>query len=219
MDLPTLKVVKSCPVKSRKLLNGQYRAHLSRNGHAFPHTVHVVGQVAQPDLYFCPDYPDRAEDQVSRHLDLNAKHMFDAGPDAGSSTVSPLLPLGQLPVPAAFSLKMLTVSALFQLGQCLFGPVRGVRPYVPAGIRLVKQFSKHPAVMNRGIGHRIVANQFVHGVDADVVLVSERVFFGAGGPSRMDVLLPAFRFVPIFGNIAFFDEGVLLGCSAGWVRI
>jgi len=83
------------------------------------------------------------------------------------------------------------VALLLELGLHLRRPVGAIGPHLVAGIGLVQNLIELLAIVDRGVGLRIAANDLVLTVDADVVLVAVEALVILLGPARVLILLCA----------------------------
>ena len=98
-------------------------------------------------------------------------------------------------------------------------PVGAVGPHLVAGIGLVQNLLELLAILDRGVGLRIAANDLVLAVDADVVLVAVEALVILLGPARVLILLGVLgrvffsplRHLTRFDRLVLFPGVVLLG--------
>jgi len=164
-------------------------------------SAHVIGKIAKPDFASGPHQADGTYHQSTSPHCLNTKHMFNACPYLGPRAVSLLLSFRKLLVPTAFALQALPEVMLFESLNRLLRSVGRISVHIFAAVVHREQPFKDGAVMNRGIGHIVGADDFVLYIHVDMVFIPIIILAVLLHPPGIGIFLTLFCLVPILWNV------------------
>src|SRR6185295_2373924 len=127
--------------------------------------AHVVDQVHEPDLRASACHADGAHELAAHGVLLIAKDVLDAGAHPCACGVGVLLALGEGMVAGSAAMDAALVALRLQLGLGLDRPVGAVGPHLVAGVGFVQNLIELLAVVHRGVGLGVAADQLVLAVD------------------------------------------------------
>ena len=136
--------------------------------------------------------------------------MLNSGSNARTSVIALFFAFGQTVLLSASSLYFFAPVVTRKHLEVFRRSVGRVGIHIAIGVLSVEQGLKNMDFMGGGVGDLEQANEFVHDVDADVILVAEVILAAALDPACVGVFLTLFAFAPVLGRVAVFDLGVFL---------
>jgi len=189
----------------RSVFRPRHRA-IPLGGPQLRESLYVVRQISQADLTsrsgpsYCSD-----KRPTSRQLVLDAEHVLDSHPCFAFLAIALFLLRRERADSRPF-LDQLWSEA--EQPECRFRLLRDtgrVRVDVLVRVAVVEQFLEHLAVMDRRIGHLVVADELMFSIDVDVVLVTEIRNLVLLRPTGVRVFLYSLFRAPVFRRLALLE--------------